>query len=153
MLCPKCYGSVNKSNGQCKHCGFHLKDMEGATNKKARWAFKNGLKEDVLYVTNLPTDVVYKKLLLTCIFLGLAGIHDLYVNKIKTFLCKIIIFVIELIVFMLTWIIGFETVLFNAIYSISSLFMGFNIIWWMVDLVKIPLRKYKVPVYKEEFSK
>ena len=152
MNCPKCYGKVDKISKQCKYCGFKLKELVNASNKEAKKAIKNGDKEDVLFTSILPNDVNKKKLKLYSIFLGLLGWHDLYVGKYGSFIFKFITFFAQIIIFCLKMLLGNQIVVLQYISTISSFLMGINIFLWFYDVIRIFTGKYKVPVYKEEFS-
>ena len=159
MHCPKCYGGVDKRKQICKHCGFKLKSMEGATHKAVKQAKKDGFGMDVLYTDKLPEDVSKKKLLLLCIFLGLFGGHSFYAGKVFKAIYSL---VVAVLMFTYSTVIatfnlsitalGTVSPIFVWVFSFLLLFMGINIFLFIFDLIAIITNKYKVSVYKDEFS-
>ena len=152
MWCPKCYGGMKKNEGFCTHCGFRFKDLEGATNDKARIARKEGKKDDILYVTTLPSDVKKKNLVLYCVFLGLFGAHNYYVGKFAKAIYMTATFVIFTL-FQVLKSLGVALSFVNYFYSFFAALEGLSIALWILDLINICFNRFKVPVYKEEFSK
>ena len=152
MLCPKCYGRVNKNTLRCDFCGMRMNELNGATNKDAKLALKGIYKDDVMMTSKLPEDINKKKLLLLAIFFGLFGVHNLFVGRkvrgyfqIVSLLLLALCYILQ-IAFLGTvgdvaWIIPFQ---------ISQ---GISIIMWFGDIFMIAINKFKVPVYKIEFSK
>ena len=155
MLCPKCYGKVGKDQKRCTTCGFEISKLESASNKQAKKALKSIYKDNVLYLKGIPGDVSKKKLLLLSIFLGLFGAHDFYVGKFWNGLFKLIAASLTSILGMLVLSLGI-VVQNNAIYiafQFSLVFQGFNAVFWIADIIKIFLERYKIPVYDDSFSK
>lgn len=154
MLCPKCYGKVNKNQNRCEYCGFDLSQMQGATNKQAKIAKHTIYKDDILYTTNIPPDVSKKKLLLLAIFLGLFGAHNFYVGKFwqGLFMClsTAITAVLGTIVSALG-IIASNNAVYIA-FQFILVFQGLTVIFWVADCFKIFLERFKIPVYKDSFS-
>lgn len=152
MWCPKCYGGMNRKTGMCLHCGFRFKDLEGATNDNARIAVKEGKKDDVIYTDRLPVDVKKKTLLLYAIFLGLFGAHNYYVGKFKRAIFMTSIFVIyTLFTVLKTYKVGGKFI--EYFFTTVAIIQGVSIILWVLDIIYIIINRFKVPVYKEEFSK
>lgn len=156
MTCPKCYGKIDKLSHRCKECGFNMNSLNGATHKAVYLAKKQGFGDDVLYTTTLPQDIHKKKLLLLCIFLGLFGGHNYYsghlVKAIYSTLVTICLTAIASIkLFASTQLFGTNGVGW-WILSIFSLLMGVNIVMMIIDLANICMNKFKVAVYKDEFS-
>lgn len=157
MNCPKCYGKIDKVSNRCKSCGFNMRELNGATHKDVKRAKREGFGDDVLYTTTLPADVSKKKLLLLCIFLGLFGGHSYYAGKwIKGLFSTIV--TVGTIVFSALHIafVDIQNLMGIAgayLFSGFDLLMGVNLIMFLIDLVSIIRNKYKVSVYKDEFSK
>lgn len=157
MNCPKCYGKIDKVSNRCKSCGFNMRELNGATHKDVKRAKKEGFGDDVLYTTTLPADISKKKLLLLCIFLGLFGGHSYYTGKwIKGLFSTIV--TVGTIVFSALNIafVDIQNLMGIAgayLFSGFDLLMGVNLIMFLIDLVSIIRNKYKVSVYKDEFSK
>ena len=151
MFCPKCYGRVNKNIQRCESCGMKMSEMDGATNTDAKLALKGIYKDDVLMTKKLPNDVSKKTILLLSIFLGIFGVHNFYVGrKAKGFYQ-----IVSLVLMGLGYLMEF--VIFGAINGKFSwafqILEGVAIIIWLGDIITIAFNRYKVPVYKTEFSK
>lgn len=152
MLCPKCYGKIDKTN-RCTYCGFHINEMQGATNKEAKKALKGIYKDDVLYSHQLPADVSKKNLLLFAIFLGLFGAHQFYVGKLWQGLYMCITNSVLIVLFLIISILHIVSGTVLNIYQFALFFQGVNIILWLSNIISISVNRFKVPVYKESFSK
>ena len=55
MLCPKCYGKVDKQQQRCKYCGFYMNELDGASNKEAKRIKRTIYKDDILQQKFLMT--------------------------------------------------------------------------------------------------
>lgn len=154
MLCPKCYGKIDKKQQRCQHCGFYMNQLDNASNKEAKRIRRTIYKDDILYSTKIPYDVSKKKLLLFSIFLGLFGVHDFYVGKIWQGLYFCISTSVTLIVSTVLMIMNtiFDNIV-QRIFEFWTVFQGFAIIFWIWDIFKISLERFKIPVYKDSFSK
>ena len=155
MLCPKCYAKIKKDKKRCDNCGFNLNELNGASNKQAKKAMKSIYRDDVLFTSQLPEDVSKKKLLLFSIFLGLFGAHHFYVGRIWRGMVNVLCVAI-------TFVLGFLLLEFNIIVNSHPIYIAFqcflflqglNVVFWVKDIVDIICGRYKVPVYKENFSK
>lgn len=156
MHCPKCYGAIDKRTKRCKECGFNMNSIKGATHKEVKQARKDGFGEDVIYTSDLPSDIKKKKLLLLCIFLGLFGAHSYYAGKKFKAIYSTVITTLMLgfavITFLYNSVANALGIVGNWIWSSCTLLMGFNLVMFVSDLIKIISNKYKVSVYKESFS-
>ena len=157
MNCPKCYGKIDKVSNRCKSCGFNMRELNGATHKDVKRAKKEGFGDDVLYTSTLPADMSKKKLLLLCIFLGLFGGHSYYAGKLYKALYSTIV-TVGLIVFSSLHVAYVDIKNLMGVagaWCLSSLYllMGINLILFITDLIAIIRNRYKVSVYKDEFSK
>lgn len=156
MVCPKCYGSIDKRTKRCKSCGFNMNSFNGALHSEVKRAKKEGFGADVLYTKVLPVDISKKKLLLLCIFLGLCGGHSYYTGKwVKAIYSTIafafsIIFAVLAVFFLETYKSLGDVGVWCS--SVSYLLMGINIGMFIIDLIAIITNKYKVSVYKDSFS-
>ncbi len=153
MLCPKCYGKLSKDKKKCLYCGFDMTELDGASNKEAKEIKKTIYKDDILYTTSIPADVSKKKLLLFAIFLGLFGVHDFYVGKFWQGFYQCVVTGMVLILGITLSIMN--TFVQNAVqitFEFMTVFMGVALIVWVVDIIKICLERFKIPVYKKSFS-
>lgn len=154
MLCPKCYGKINTKEQRCRYCGFYLNELDDASNKEAKKIKKTIYRDDILYTTKIPYDVSKKKLLLLAIFLGLFGAHDFYVGKIWQGIYQCISCTVAII--LTTILIIMNTIFDNIVQSIFECWLylqGIAVIIWVWDIFKISFERFKIPVYKESFSK
>ncbi len=161
--CPRCSNKCLIAQEQCDDCGLIFSRMEFATNKAAKKKLLHFDKDYVIYTCNLPKDVKWWKLLLYAFLLGLFGGHYYYVGKyIKGGLMSA----------------GFVYLLFctffnGQIFSDPSMSdattylfipIGIYAFAWIVSLVYVCCKKFKVPVYidmnlernekeREEFEK
>ena len=154
MLCPKCYGKLTKDKSRCMYCGFDMSLLDGASNYEAKKIKHTVYKDDILYTTKVPFDVSKKKLLLFAIFLGLFGVHDYYVGKFWQGLYQSVVVGLAMILLTIQMVMG--TVTQNWVQTaldVLAVFAGFATLIWFVDIVKIALERFKIPVYKKDFSK
>lgn len=156
MVCPKCYGNIDKHTKRCQSCGFNMSSISGATHGAVKQARKDGFGDDVIYTSELPSDISKKKLLLLCVFLGLFGGHSYYAGKIwkgvfsSVVSCLMMAFSILTVIYLdirnIWGIAGLWAM------SVTTLLMGINLTIFLFDLIKICTNKYKVSVYKDSFS-
>ena len=108
-----------------------------------------------MYIGGIPEDVSKKKLILLSIFLGLFGAHDFYVGKLWQGLYKCITMCLTIVLstIVLTFGIVYQTNFFYLAYQFILVFQGLNILFWILDIVKIFLERYKIPVYNDKFSR
>ena len=154
MLCPKCYGRLKKGQVRCQHCGFNINTMQGASNKEAKKALKSIYKDDVLYTTEIPEDVSKKKLLLLTIFLGMFGANHFYVGR---FWLGLYMCISSSIALISAAILGLTNAasnsILNNIFQFVLIFQGLNLIFWVMSILHVAFERYKIPVYKDDFSK
>ena len=154
MLCPKCYGKLSKDKKRCLYCGFDMKMLDGASNKEAKKMMNSIYKDDILYTTNIPFDVSKKKLFLFALFLGLFGVHDFYVGKFWQGLYQSVVIGLAIVLVTISFIMNTITQnIVQTMLDILAVFAGFATIIWVIDTIKIGLERFKIPVYKKDFSK
>ena len=155
MNCPRCYTKLKNGQFKCHMCGFNTKLMDGATNRAAKKARHSVYKDDIMYTTQTPPDVKRKKMILLTILLGLLGAHHLYVGRICLGLYMMFTTLINILLSSL--IVGFAIIDSNntlyIVYQFALVFQGVVAIMWVVDMIKVIAKKYKFPVYCDEFSK
>lgn len=145
--CPRCGTKLDKQAMVCPSCGLNYIKFNEATNKEAKQAMIEGEKDRVLLRTGCPSDIKRWKLILMCIFLGCAGGHHYYVGRKYWGLFYSCFFLIGVIN-------AFVTVFFPEVVNTDAfqifyllvLIWGIVIVMWIIDLVKICLNKYKIPV-------
>lgn len=154
MICPRCYSKIEKNKNRCDYCGFNLNELKDASNKKAKLALKSPYKDDVIYSKQLPKDVDKKRLLIYTILLGLLGVHYFYVGRLWKGIYYAVINSVSVIIASL--VIGLNIITNTPLYIASqfaAVFFALNIILWIIDIFDVTLNRFKVPVYKESFSK
>jgi hypothetical protein len=145
MICPVCYNKIKKNRVTCSVCKFSKNELKTASNKAVSTSRKNGYYDDVIYTSEFPKDLSYKKTLTRAILGGWFGLHNLYVKrKFKGYFS------------LLTLIIGFVTsslvlmgVLFQEYMPLvvySTMLYVIALALWVIDLINLALKTYKVPV-------
>ena len=131
----------------CPSCQLNFTKFNTATNAEAKVAMRAGEKDKVLMRKGLPSDVSRIKLLIITIFLGFTGAHYYYVGRNKMGLFFSIFCGVGLINSIITALM--ETIPSGDLYQIFSLL---TLVWgmvgiiWIVDIAKVCLNKFKVPV-------
>lgn len=145
--CPRCETKVPVDILTCPNCQLKFDKFESATNKEAKQAIANGQKDQVLMRKGCPADVKRWKLLLMAIFLGFAGGHHYYVGRYKTGLAYSIFFVIGLTNAIVNVILKIQpTGDLWQVFSFLVLAWGAVIALWIIDVSKIVMNTFKVPV-------
>lgn len=143
-ICPRCGLKMPESTPECADCGLKFERLALATNKDAKRKKLRGDRSFIINVKALPSDVSYWKLLLMTIFLGAVGGHCYYVGRYlkgaiysANFLA-LVFFVIFNNFFLTLW----GGVFFDIVMPIC----GFILIFWIMDIVAVGLKKFKIPV-------
>ena len=149
--CPRCQTKMAGELAMCPSCQLNFKKFYEATNKDAKQALKEGRKEDVLMRVGCPFDVKKWVLILLTIFGGWFGLHYYYVGRRKMGLFFTIFFLIGASnAIMVSMINKTLTGFFWEIFSVLVLVWGAVILIWIIDIAKVFLNKFKVPVSREE---
>ena len=145
MLCPKCYGKIDKKQQRCQYCGFYMNQLDDASNKLAKQIKKTIYKDDILYSTRIPYDVSKKKLLLFAIFLGLFGVHDFYVGKFwqGLYICVSVSVTLILSIILMIMNTIYQNII-QTIFEIWSAFQGVALVMWFADIINISLERFKM---------
>lgn len=145
--CPRCNTKVPASITSCPECQLKYEKFERATNKEAKQALREGEKDQVLMRNNRPSDVKFWKLFLMALFLGFAGGHHYYVGRYKMGFFYSIFFIVGVVNAVLVTIL--KTALTGDLWEVFSflvLIWGAVLVLWIIDLAKICLNKFKIPV-------
>lgn len=145
--CPRCKTKMPNEMMICPSCQLNFNKFESATNAEAKTAMRKGEKDNVLMRKGLPSDVSRIKLLIITIFLGFTGAHYYYVGRNKMGLFFSIFCGIGLVNSIITTMLD-ETPSGDLyqIFSLLTLVWGMVGIIWIVDIAKVCLNKFKVPV-------
>jgi len=147
--CPRCNEKMPIELVVCPSCQLNFQKFESATNKEAKQAIKQGEKEKVLMRKGLPSDVSRIKLLLFAIFLGFTGAHHYYVGRYKMGAFYTIFFFVGIVNAVLTTLVQNLTGDLYQIFYLLVLGWGAVLALWVIDIAKICLNKYKVPVSRQ----
>ena len=83
MKCPIC-GCKMKEEFMCPFCKITGEQVRNASNKEAIKRIKTKDTKEVYTSSYLPKDVNNTRLMLTCLFGGVFGVHQFYTGKYKT---------------------------------------------------------------------
>ena len=145
--CPRCNTKVPVGIMNCPNCQLKYDKFERATNKEAKEALKNGDKDQVIMRSGRPVDIKFWKLFLMALFLGFAGGHHYYVGRNKMGLFYTIFFVVGLTNAIVTTVV--KTTFSGDLWQVFSFLVfiwGAVLAMWIIDLAKICLNKFKIPV-------
>ena len=145
--CPRCNTKVPVGTVSCPGCMLNFQKFDSATNKEAKEALKMGEKERVLMRKGCPKDVKRIKLLLMAIFLGFAGGHHYYVGRYKMGLFYTFFFIIGVTNAIVTSVLNATpTGDLWQIFTLLVLAWGAVLCLWIIDIAKICVNHYKIPV-------
>lgn len=140
-VCPRCGNKCMPNQDKCEECNLIFSRLQFASNKSAKKKIRKFDTDFVIYTTQYPSDVSRIKLVLYCIFLGLFGGHYYYVGKyIKGGLMTA------------SFVYLLFCTIFNPImaqYEFAFFPIGVYASAWIVSLVLVLTKKFKVPVIVE----
>ena len=146
--CPRCDYKMPKEAGICPSCRLNFEKFNSATNAQAKEALSQGETDRVILRKGVPSDVSRTKLLLLTIFLGFMGAHYYYVGRKKMGLFFSIFFVVGLVNAALQYFVLPHNALFEIV-ALAALIWGVVILLWLIDIFKVALNKFKVPVSRD----
>lgn len=145
--CPRCKTKIAYELAVCPSCQLNFNKFNTATNKDAKIALKEGRKDDVLLRTGCPADVNRWILMLITVLGGFFGLHYYYVGRYKMG-----------IFFTLSFLIGVANAILSVylnssptgfvweLFSVLVLVWGAVIIMWIIDMAKVCVNRFKIPV-------
>ncbi len=145
--CPRCNFKVDVGCKVCPSCRLNYDKLALATNGEAKKAMAEKDMDRVLYRTGYPSDIKKWKLLLIAIFLGFCGGHHFYTGR-KNWGIFYFVFFVAAVTNMLILYLN-KKIPSGDWYQIFYIFI---LIWavvltmWIVDVVKIILNRFKLPV-------
>lgn len=145
--CPRCKTKMTYELVICPNCQLNFNKFNEATNFEAKQAIKENRKEDVLLRVGCSNDIKRWALILITIFGGFFGLHYYYVGRYKMgmfFSLSCLIGIINAIITM--YVNASLTGFFWEIFSVLVLVWGFVIVMWIIDIAKVCLNKFKIPV-------
>ena len=145
--CPRCNTKMPVEIVSCPSCQLNFQKFESATNAEAKAAIQAGEKDRVLMRKNRPSDVSFVKLLLLTIFLGFTGAHYYYVGRYKMGAFFSIFFGVGIVNGIINSLL--KTAPTGDLYQVFTLLVlvwGAVIALWIIDIAKVCLNKFKIPV-------
>ena len=148
--CPRCNERIPVELVVCPCCKLNFQKFESATNAEAKAAINAGEKKRVLMRTGRPSDVKLVPLLLLTIFLGFTGAHYYYVGRYKTGAAFTAFFAVGLLNAILTMLVDINaTSTIFQLFTLLVLGWGAVLILWVIDIAKVCMNKFKIPVGRE----
>jgi len=145
--CPRCNSKMPNEMVICPGCQLNFNKFDSATNAEAKVAMRKGDKDNVLLRTGCPSDISRIKLILLTVFLGFTGAHYYYVGRNKMGLFFSIFCGVGLINSIITTLLdATPSGELYQIFTLCVLMWGFVILIWLVDIAKVCLNKFKIPV-------
>lgn len=145
--CPRCNEKMLVEIVVCPGCQLNFQKFDTATNKEAKQAIKTGEKERVLMRKSRPNDVRFFPLLLITIFLGLIGGHYYYVGRYKMGAFFSIFFAVGIVnAIISSFLDAAPTGDLFQVFTLLVLIWGVVIMLWIIDIVKVCVNKFKIPV-------
>lgn len=145
--CPRCNQKMPVEIVSCPKCQLNFQKFETATNSEAKQAIRAGEKERVLLRSGRPMDVKFIPLLLITIFLGFTGAHYYYVGRYKRGAFYSIFCAVGFVNAILTTLL--DATPKGDLYQVFMflvLIWGLVIFLWIIDIAKVCLNKFKIPV-------
>ncbi len=137
--CPRCGNRCLAAQTKCEECDLLFSRMEFASNRAAKKQLRRFDRDYIIYTNDLPKDVNWWKLLILCLFTGLFGGHYYYVGKyVKGALMSLGFVYLVICTAFNDKIIAMTEALFLPI--------GIMALGWMVSIVFVLSRRFKVPV-------
>ena len=148
--CPRCKTKLESAIAICPECQLNFQKFEQATNAAAKQKIKQGEKDQVLIRKGRPSDVKFWKLLLMGLLLGFMGGHHYYVGRYKMGIFYTVFFMIGVANAVINTMV--KTIQYSFMYEIFYLLVltwGVVLFMWIIDVAKICLNTYKIPVSRE----
>ncbi len=142
--CPRCGNKCLQQQSKCEECGLLFSRLEFASNKAAKKKLRRFDRDFIIYTNQLPKDVGYFKLMMYAFFLGLFGGHYYYVGK----YLKGALMTLSFIYLLFCTIFNAQLVEYMETYYLYAP-IGVYAFAWIVSLIYVCLKKFKVPVIVE----
>lgn len=145
--CPRCDVKIPNALMRCPSCDLDFSKFEHASNGEAKEMIKNGESDQVLMRKGRPFDVPFLKLFLLTVFLGFTGAHYYYVGRYKMGIFYSIFCFVGVLNAILTSV--FHLNMHGGLWEIFTILVltwGAVILLWLIDIIKVCLNKFKIPV-------
>lgn len=149
--CPRCNEKTPVEMMICPGCQLNYQKFETATNAEAKQALREGEKDRVLMRKGRPSDVKFVPLVVLALALGFTGAHHYYVGRYKMGIFYSIFFVVGVInAIIFSLIPELPKGFIFEIFDLMVLVWGAVLCMWIIDIAKICLNHYKIPVSREK---
>ncbi len=142
--CPRCGNKCLRQQETCEECGLIFARLEYASNKAAKRKIKHFDKDFVIYTNQYPNDMSWWKLLLLVFVTGIVGGHYYYVGKYwkGALMTTGFVYLVFCTIFNAPMVEALTT--YYAYLPIGVLGIS-----WIVSLIYVAFKKFKVPVIVE----
>ena len=145
--CPRCETKMPIEIVVCPNCQLNFQKFDNATNAEAKQAIKQGENERVLMRKGRPSDVNFVRLLLITIFLGFTGAHYYVVGRYTMGAFFSIFFAVGIVNAIISTLLNATpTGDLYQVFTLLVLVWGFVIMLWIIDIAKVCLNSFKIPV-------
>ena len=142
--CPRCGNKCLRQQETCEECGLIFARLEYASNQAAKRKIKHFDKDFVIYTNQYPNDMSWWKLLLLVFVTGIVGGHYYYVGKYwkGALMTTGFVYLVFCTIFNAPMVEALTT--YYAYLPIGVLGIS-----WIVSLIYVAFKKFKVPVIVE----
>lgn len=144
--CPRCNTKSQINMERCQSCNLEFSRLERATNRQAKKELLSGNRKNVVYIKNCPKDIKKSVLILLAGFLGVFGIHNLYIGRYGKGFYSLAVGIFS--VFYISYPNAYY--IFESVMSVISVLVAIMALFWMFDFVNICFNRYKIPVALED---
>ena len=144
--CPRCGNKCLADQTKCEECDLLFSRLEFCSNKAAKKKLLHFDRDFIIYTKDLPKDVKWWKLCVLTVFTGLFGGHYYYVGKFIKGLLMSLMMVYSILCTIFNPQISALSVSNSSIETLIYAPMGVFALSWIVSLVFVLSRKFKVPV-------
>ena len=149
IKCPIC-GAKLESQIICPYCKITVDQIEKASNKMVKECRKNGNKDLIHYTNVIPSDLSRLKIILYTIFFGLIGVNHYYISRPVRATFAVVStagsFLLAMLPFMIDITSKVEKSIYNIIFEVIMVMMTINFILWVLDVIAVIFKSFKVPV-------
>lgn len=145
-ICPRCKTKCLVNQPRCPECRLIFSRLTNLSNKEAKKALRRGEKIKVVYVKEMPADIVKWKVFLMCLVTGIFGGHSYYTGRYKR-----AIFISCAMIFSLGVMglnaspLTYGTVWYDVLFYTFAPFGACILLFWGFDLFFILFERYKYP--------
>lgn len=142
--CPRCGNKCLRQQETCEECGLIFARLEYASNQAAKRKIRHFDKDFVIYTNQYPNDMSWWKLLLLVFVTGIVGGHYYYVGKYwkGALMTTGFVYLVFCTIFNAPMVEALTT--YYAYLPIGVLGIS-----WIVSLIYVAFKKFKVPVIVE----